>query len=423
MLISVLGRLNELIHMRAPVQRTDPRTGARFPGAWSPGSKRVALVDDAFVVRVWDLDGAAEMPAWLNRAARPTRATIRPDGARALLTTGRDVQEIELTDPTRAPRQLDEQVHHAAYHPDRGEVAALGSRGELLRWRPDTGELVREQPGAKFPQGATLAWNRDGTRVALRREAIEVVRVGAPGIERSLPCEGSTPSHFAWSPLDDALAIGCDNGELRVAELAAGGPPRVLPAREGRIVALAWSPDGQWIAVAHERGQGRVWRRDGAVDWKNLDGHLDQLLAVAWSPDGKRLATTGDDGVARLWSSDGVMLHSLLVPAKSVRTISFSSDNTRLATSATDGVVRVYSTSGGELLFALPSFGQEVTSAAFTPDGNKLLVSGRGGAALILADRALLRDWLTNHVPCMTPEALALALGGTDMAARSACSP
>jgi WD40 repeat protein len=70
-------------------------------------------------------------------------------------------------------------------------------------------------------------------------------------------------------------------------------------------VSLAYSPDGQTIAVGGENGGLRLWDVPTRSCRATLLGHNDRIWSVAFSPDGRTLATTSRDGTIRLWNVTG----------------------------------------------------------------------------------------------------------------------
>ena len=67
--------------------------------------------------------------------------------------------------------------------------------------------------------------------------------------------------------------------------------------------ALAISPDGERLAIGYDDGVVRLLSRSGAL-MKSLRGHGRGVVCVlAFTPDGRRLLSACDDGTARVWDS------------------------------------------------------------------------------------------------------------------------
>lgn len=66
-----------------------------------------------------------------------------------------------------------------------------------------------------------------------------------------------TISASAYSPDGNVVAIGMEDGTVRVAGLS-GGEPHILSNHEAQVTALVFSPDGLRIASADQGGAVRV---------------------------------------------------------------------------------------------------------------------------------------------------------------------
>jgi WD40 repeat protein len=192
--------------------------------------------------------------------------------------------------------------------------------------------------------------------------------------------------------------------------------------RGGWVHALAFSPDDRTIAVAQE--DGRVRTRDAS------DGRLLRTLTLyggpranassydtlAYRPDGV-LATGTRAGIVQFWNTDSGAEIGRPTPVAPSPVSSIAFDP-RLALFATtgggDGVARLWSTSTSRVSGAsFPSEGSAWGSAAFTPDGSKLVVvwdDGRGDVwptavaaweshACAVAGRNLTREEWARYVP------------------------
>jgi WD40 repeat protein len=113
-----------------------------------------------------------------------------------------------------------------------------------------------------------------------------------------------------------------------------------------------------------------------------LAGHGGPIAALALSADGKLLLAASTD--LRLWDVERGEVRRRLSEGENVRTAAFSPDG-RLALSAGDeGVVRLWDVAAGTLHGELTGHAR-VRAAAFSPDGRQLL-SGSDDAAVRLWD-------------------------------------
>ncbi len=112
---------------------------------------------------------------------------------------------------------------------------------------------------------------------------------------------------------------------------------------------------------------------------------------VAWSPDGSSVATAGSDNMVQFWDpSTGTRRMVIAAHDDDVSTLAFSPDGQYLATGAggwdatDDSSIRIWRVSNGALLGTLEGHGDWVYALAFSPDGHTLLSSGRNGSQGII---------------------------------------
>jgi dipeptidyl aminopeptidase/acylaminoacyl peptidase len=75
-----------------------------------------------------------------------------------------------------------------------------------------------------------------------------------------------------------------------------------LTGAGGWLRGISWSPDGQWLAIGGEDGIVRIQEVETAEVAVTLGTDSKPVWSVAWSPDGRRLAAgnTGSEGPPRL---------------------------------------------------------------------------------------------------------------------------
>lgn len=109
------------------------------------------------------------------------------------------------------------------------------------------------------------------------------------------------------------------------------------------------------------------------------------MLAASFSPDGRCLLTGTADNTARLFDADpksatyGKILVTLRGHTGWLRAVSFSPDGKRILTASDDKTVRLWDAESKSANFgsqiALAEAGQPITSADFSPDGSRVVLS------------------------------------------------
>jgi hypothetical protein len=201
---------------------------------------------------------------------------------------------------------------------------------------------------------------------------------------------------------------------------------REFEATEGHpIRSLSWSPTGDQFLVVSGSSRAKVYNRDGQSrgefvrgdmyirDMKNTKGHVSGLCGGQWHPTDRFTAMTcSEDGTVRIWDTWNILQKTVIKPSvqKPVRTSTtacrYNSDGKLIGAGLVDGSIQIWSVSGkfgtsaavGQV--APPSAqmvekqgwsyvsrpnqivrnghreGEEITSLAFSRDGNTLISRG-----------------------------------------------
>ena len=223
---------------------------------------------------------------------------------------------------------------------------------------------------------------------------------------------------LAWSPSEDALALGLSNGHIAYWETGKDTPSWVRRAVESSILDLCFSPDGKALASRSQHNV-RVWTMEGepltmfnsiesrgsmmawsptgllAVDlegsflqlwdtrtWKDGDlcaWQTNMISCLAWSSDGQILACggRGDDALeffhvdessaSKLVPMDGLLGHHV-----DVLDIAWMPGKVQLALACRDGVIYIVEPQGGAPAIHLEAHTGAVTCVAFSFDGRLL---------------------------------------------------
>jgi WD40 repeat protein len=172
-----------------------------------------------------------------------------------------------------------------------------------------------------------------------------------------------------------------------------------------------------------------------------LHGHRAAVTSVTFSPDGTRIVTGGGNQSepfqAKVWDARTGMLQFDLkgLPPKvpglntPVVCVAFSADSKRIVTAGGDKTARVWDALTGALQLELKeqAADEEVTCAAFSPDGTQIATTFRAGDAAIVKlwdarTGKALRDWKAHgfYVKrlAFSPDGTRLLTGGFDQAVR-----
>jgi WD40 repeat protein/tRNA A-37 threonylcarbamoyl transferase component Bud32 len=365
--------------------------------AFSPDGRRV-LTCSASGVRVWDVDGG--LVATCRGHTRPVvSAAFSPD-SRRIVTASRDrtarVWDAATGTEVAAFKGHEQAVLAAAFSPD-GERVATASADRTVRvWEVEPrGEFVRPLRGHRGPV-PWVAFSPDGRRVATASEDRTARLWDAATGKAGVVLKGH--ADLGMSPARDRIL-----GAVRLAVFSPDSR-RVLTVADdlhARLQAsvfglelgarnVPFTPARLWNADTGEEVVGFRWEHEKVKDAAGFEGlGFESGISFAqFSPDGRRVLTveSGRVNMANLFTPSGI--GSLVTGGtKKVRTL------------------RVWQAADGKEVAALKISEDDVVSAAFSPDGGRVLTSSNLagiGPAVRMWDAVtgnVLRTWKQERWP------------------------
>jgi WD40 repeat protein len=329
---------------------TFPGSLQRFLEVAFPGDGRALAVRSGHRALFWPIEPAPD-PQPSGHAREAWAAAYAPDGR--MLVTGSDdvneprtlrVWEAATGVPLRAWAGHPGTTAALAMHPTLPLVASVGlcEADNLRLWKVPSGEPVANLPGNAGWLRA-VAFSPDSTRLAVGGNE-GVVRVYEwPGGRPVRTLEGPTSSirAVAFAPDGTRLAAGGNDGDVRTWDLATGA---VTATAEGdmKVAALAYTPDGATLVAGEE--EGGLVLRDAATlrPVRRLDSGCEELRCLALTPDGRTLAAPGAPGTLSLWDCEtGQRLATVAVGPAKLQGLRFAPDGTSLAVCDYAGGVRL----------------------------------------------------------------------------------
>ena len=178
---------------------------------------------------------------------------------------------------------------------------------------------------------------------------------------------------------DDQVAVGSDDGRIRIWDVAASRRVNVLKGHTDWVPGLALSPDGRKLASGSLDMTAKLWDLTSGKMIRSFKGHDWYVGRVSFGPQGKRLISASDDKTARIWNVEtGELIRTLRGHGDWVRYVAFSRNGDWAATASNDKTARVWNASTGKAVVTIKS-NEEISSAVFCPLGQRLATADRGG--------------------------------------------
>jgi len=280
------------------------------------------------------------------------------------------------------PRELAANVEEPRileFSPDAKLLAAVDRPGTLWIWDVATGDVLLSDAAGPWVKG--LSFSPDGRRIALAGSAAVTIR-DVPVRREACRLAGSRRVWCAVpSPDLRRLAVGEQDGAVRLVEFAGGREERVLQGPPRPVSAAAFSPDGRLLAVASGtlapvRIEVYVPRKPGPVPANS---------AVSPGSTSSLVARGGSQVEVRLWDLTREAEPRLLGSADSlILDLAFRPDG-RCLVAATFTGLRLWDLETGESRVLRREPFSAVAKAAFSPDGRWVATAHLGGR-IVLSD-------------------------------------
>ena len=275
----------------------------------------------------------------------------------------------------------------AAWHPQRPVLATFGQDRVVHLYEPPFGEPVHTFEIAERGWAERLAWNADGSLLAVAVGRSVLVLEAATGEARAtFPNHKSTVSDLAWNPARiDELAIVCDGG----VRLWRVGHHESVGAFDwgGASLKISWSPDARWIVTGDQTPSVHVY--EVATDTPlHIQGFGGKAKAFAWQGTGDWLAIASGPLVT-VWpctgkqGPNGARPIPLEAHHAEVTAIEFLNDEGLLLTAGRDGVALLWQTHQSNQPALLLHQAKGFTTTSLAPGTNHLATGDEAGNVII----------------------------------------
>jgi WD40 repeat protein/DNA-binding SARP family transcriptional activator len=299
-----------------------------------------------------------------------------------------------------------------------GQVPAL-RRFDARTGRRSGAPVPFEHPG-RLTFDPFQTWPRspvmiasDGRRVVVGgKDGVTVRDAATLSLLTRFPAAGkgairTQPTAYALSGDDRTVAIGGEDGSLRLLDLSSDKLQTASGRHRAAVNEARFTPDGRTLVTTGEDGDVLLWDVRQAAAAETLSGHARSAFSPQIADDGKTLYTASLDGTVLIWDLVGSrrLGRRFTAGAANNGRYSLSSDGRLLAHGQPDGAVSLVDmrtlTPRGAFPVVRESgiFGAgSVEGMRFVPGSHLLVVGGTyGSVSLVDADRGQVLRRLDGH--------------------------
>jgi WD40 repeat protein len=153
------------------------------------------------------------------------------------------------------------------------------------------------------------------------------------------------------------IVTASDDQTARVWDANSGYEITVIGGSGGEVLSAAFSPDRKRVVTALADSTARIWDSNSGRKIAALKGHERRITAAVFSPDGKRVLTASEDKSARVWEAKSGREISVLKVWGVVTMAAFSLDGTPVILehnrSISEGIARLRDAVSGDVLAEL----------------------------------------------------------------------
>ncbi len=242
----------------------------------------------------------------------------------------------------------------------------------------------------------TVAWNSDGSRVALVRfnKSVSICE-GRTLVPLFTVAQGKRVIAFAFSPKGDTVAFGENSKTAHIVDRTAGTTKALQTANDQPCV--AFSPSGRLLATGGYGTSAFLWDVDTGGLVRSFDVKVIGGLTVAFSPDEATLVVGNRNSVTMAFDiASGRKLYEL--PKAMSQELAIDPAGRILAVAYVDGSIGLWNAKSGEPLHLVKTDAEEVFVLDWSPDSKLLISAGLKGQITVWdpASMAILRQLPTR---------------------------
>ncbi len=335
---------------------------------FSPDGTKVVTASDDKTAKIWDVATGELLHTLKGHTGYVWSAAFSPNG-NYIVTASADgtVKIWDVANGTliRTLEGHTDWVISAAFSPDSSKLVTASNDRTARIWDASTGQILHILKGLVL----SAAFSPDGTKV------VTTSLDGSTGVWDARVWDAQTGTSIfslagaswandaAFSP-DGTKIVTAVGDNAKIWEVETGALIRTLVGHTQGVSFAAFSPDGRYVVTASWDNTARIWDVETGQLQHTLKGHTYKLIFATFSADGNYVVTASWDNTVRLWdASNGQEVlristrsygneeiiwkpidknHVISKPGNDLSSAAFSPDGTKVATGCYNGTIKIW---------------------------------------------------------------------------------
>lgn len=427
--------------------------GPVISAAFSRDSTLVATASRDRTARIWDVESGTALAVLQGHTGPLSSIEFSHDGTQVV--TSSEDGTARLWNAASGSKRVIlrghvKKVNRAAFSPDGTRVVTASDDGTARLWKTDNGRSLILRGHTKAVLHAVFS--PDGKRIATASDDGTARLWDAnKGTEIAVLTTGeSVVNHVEFSPdsrrlITSSGVLDLGSSTARLWDAATGAETAILRGHEGMLLQAAFNPDGNRVVTASYDGTARLWTTNGSLKIPGIteDCRIENpsvsretiSMTTGAHPSGQTMVPNHQgkaDGKTRefhqiaealnpideLWGKDGQLIKVIGLPegrpptlvdfanhtitelkghTDEVYSAAFSPDGSRIITASADHTARLWEAADGTPIIVLKGHGDAVWSAAFSPDGTRAVTASQDQTARLWAADGTPLNVLKGH--------------------------